>query len=258
MALISVIMPNHNGSAYIGEAIASVRAQTHQAWELWVVDDASTDQSPDLIRQIAAQDARIRPLLLERNIGAANARNRALERAEGQYVAFLDSDDVWLPQKLEAQLALMRKNDAAISFTSFETISPSGAVQTRDVCKAPYFTYAHLLGHHRMMTSSIMIDQHQIHAPLRFPERKRREDYFLWMSLLRGGVKAYGTEQILLRYRHVPASKSANKLRCAKDVWECMRRQEKLPLAVSAWHFLRYVLGNLTRRRQWKRLLGGG
>jgi teichuronic acid biosynthesis glycosyltransferase TuaG len=124
--LISVITPCYNSARYIGQTIESVLAQTYQNWEMIIVDDCSTDNSFQLAREYAEKDKRIRVYRQEQNSGAALARNKAIMESHGKYVAFLDSDDLWLPEKLEKQLRFMRENGSDFSFTEYEHIIDNG------------------------------------------------------------------------------------------------------------------------------------
>lgn len=107
--LVSIITPAYNSSEYIREAIESVIAQTYKNWEMIIVDDASQDNTYEILNNYANKDKRIKPIFLEKNCGAAYARNRAIECAQGRYIAFLDSDDLWKKEKLEKQLIFMKK-----------------------------------------------------------------------------------------------------------------------------------------------------
>ena len=113
--LVSIIMPTYNCGAFIAETIAAVQAQTHSRWELIVVDDCSTDDTTDVVGALAKDDPRIRYVRLETNSGAAMARNRAMELAQGRYMAFLDSDDLWHPDKLRRQINFMTSHGVAMS-----------------------------------------------------------------------------------------------------------------------------------------------
>ena len=122
--LVSVVMPSWNTAALIGESIRSVQAQTYPNWELIIVDDCSTDDTDAVVASFA--DERIRYFKNEHNLGAALTRNRALQEAQGEWIAFLDSDDLWTPDKLEKQIAFMKENDCPLSYTEYEKIDEAG------------------------------------------------------------------------------------------------------------------------------------
>ena len=143
--LVSVIVPAYNCEKFIGETIASVLAQTYQNWEMIIVDDCSSDNTREIILDSAKKDSRIKYYFLQNNSGAAVARNTAMEQAEGEYMAFLDSDDVWLPEKLEKQLNFMRDNNVAFSATSYELIDEKSRPLGRMRVARPKTDYQRML-----------------------------------------------------------------------------------------------------------------
>ena len=124
--LISIITPCYNCEQYIAESIQSVLAQTHQNWEMIIVDDCSTDESYEIAMEYAKKDRRIKVYRMEHNSGAAVCRNKAIESSKGEYLAFIDSDDIWLPEKLEKQLKFMHESGCNFSFTEYEQIDEQG------------------------------------------------------------------------------------------------------------------------------------
>lgn len=117
--LVSVITPTYNCAKFIGETIESVQAQTYQQWEMIIVDDCSTDNTKEIVDKYIKEDSRIKYFCLKNNSGAAVARTKAMELANGEYMAFLDSDDIWTEEKLKKQLAFMKKHDVAFSCTAY-------------------------------------------------------------------------------------------------------------------------------------------
>lgn len=126
--LVSIIMPSFNSASYIANSIESIKAQTFQDWELLVTDDCSTDGTQQILERYAAQDTRIRIFLMEENLGSGHTRNKCLEEARGRYIAFCDSDDRWLPEKLEKQIAFMQEHNYAFTFSSYYTCNESGTI----------------------------------------------------------------------------------------------------------------------------------
>ena len=240
--LVSIVTPAYNASRFITEAIKSVRAQTHANWEMIVVDDCSGDNTRELVRESAEEDGRIRLVLLESNSGPAAARNVALEEARGRYVAFLDSDDMWLPTKLAEQISFMRARDAAFSYTAYSKIGPDGNKLGRSVTVPERMTYDALLKNTVIGCLTVMID-HSKTGPLRMGSEKvkRGEDYVLWFKLLKSGFVPYGLQKDLARYRIVEGSMSRNKLKAAHRMWKLYRKVEHLSLPYSAWCFLNYA-----------------
>ena len=121
-SLVSIITPCYNSSKFIEDCINSVLAQTYTNWEMIIVDDLSEDNSKEKIIVLSQNDTRIKTIFLDKNIGAAEARNIAISKAKGKYIAFLDSDDLWMPTKLEDQIYFMQKKDIAFSYTTYQSI----------------------------------------------------------------------------------------------------------------------------------------
>ncbi len=237
--LVSIITPAYKAAAYVGQCIESVLAQDYPHWEMLIVDDKSPDDTTAAIEPYAARDARVRLIRLERNAGPAGARNAALEAATGRYVAFLDSDDLWLPQKLRLQLAFMREVGAGLSYTAFRRISFDAQTTGRLIPVPPRLSYARLLGNTAIATSTAIVDRQQA-GELRM-KKTYYDDFVLWLGLLRNGVVARGLNVDLMRYRVVGQSVSRNKRNSALQVWKTYRDMEHLSLVRSAWCFAHYA-----------------
>lgn len=236
--LVSVVMPAHNSQGSLSESVESVLAQTCRDWELIIVDDASRDGTLELARQLASSDPRIRVLPLEQNVGVAEARNRGIGAALGQYLAFLDSDDLWLPNKLQVQIDFMRSSGAAFSFAQYRRIGRDGSLS--NPVKVPRSVdYEGLLRGNSIGCLTVVIDRFQI-PEVAMPKIKH-EDYVTWLKILRQGHIAYGIPQDLARYRVTSSSVSSDKRRSASWTWNIYRRVEGLSLLKSAWCFLHYT-----------------
>jgi teichuronic acid biosynthesis glycosyltransferase TuaG len=246
--LVSVITPAYNVAPFIGETIQSVLAQTYENWELLISDDCSTDGTLRVVLRYAASDSRIRVLPGEVNGGPSVARNRALAAARGGWVAFLDSDDVWLTNKLERQLDFMRVNGACFCFTQYRRISEAGGVPGRVVKIPRRMTYKDLLKNTAIATSTVLINR-KATGPFNMTETYY-DDYVLWLELLKRGMVAYGLQEDLVRYRVVGRSVSRNKLRSAKWVWRTYRDIERLSIPQALTCFLNYSGRALLKYRQ--------
>jgi teichuronic acid biosynthesis glycosyltransferase TuaG len=244
--LVSVITAAYNAEAFIGETIASAQAQTLTDWEMLVADDASSDRTAEIVAAAAAQDPRVRLIPLQRNGGVARARNAALAEARGRFVAFLDSDDLWLPQKLERQVAFMKGRDAAVSYTAFRRIDESGSQLGRLVKVPARLTYRQLLKNTAIATLTGMADTDKT-GPLRMAEA-RRDDFILWLSILKRGFVAEGLQEDLARYRVVTGSLSSKPKRSAAWVWNVYRRVEGLGPLQSAWCMAHYGTRAILKR----------
>jgi len=249
MDLVSIIMPCYNMEHYVARSIASVQAQTYPRWELLVADDGSTDKSREIITKLAQQDPRIRPVFLEKNGGIAAARNAALERAAGRYLAFLDSDDLWEPEKLAVQLAFMEERDAAFTYSAYHRVDEN--LTYLNTKKVPaQLSYRELLQKNEIGCLSVVIDR-QSTGDFQMPDM-RHEDYATWLSLLRTtGLTAYGIQTPLARYVVRGGSTSRNKWRSMTWVYHIYTKQEGLPPATAALYLLRWfwreALGRLNR-----------
>lgn len=238
-ALVSIVTPAYRAAPFVATAIRSVLAQTYQHYEMLVVDDCSPDDTCDVVVRAAAGDPRIRLLRQPRNGGPAAARNRALAEARGRWVAFLDSDDAWLPEKLERQLAFHRAADAKISFTEFRRMDAEGSRLGRLITVRDWLDYSRLLGDTGIATSTVIVDRRKTGA---FSMKMTYyDDYACWLDLLRGGGRAVGLHDDLMRYRVVGGSVSRNKLKSARHVWRTYREVEQLGLLRAAWSFMNYA-----------------
>ncbi|WP_299395022.1 glycosyltransferase family 2 protein [Pelagibius sp.] len=236
--LVSVITAAYNAEAFIGETIASVQDQTLQDWEMLVADDDSGDNTAAIVGTCAAADPRVKLVTLPRNGGVAAARNVALEKAKGRFIAFLDSDDLWMPEKLERQVAFMRQRDCAVSYTAFRRINEDGRQLGRLITVPERLTYTQLLKNTAIATLTGMVDTDRT-GPIRMTEA-RRDDFILWLSILKRGFVAYGLQEDLARYRVVQGSLSSKPKRSAAWTWSVYRKVEKLGLLHASWCMLHY------------------
>ena len=186
---ISVLMPAYNAERYIEAAIRSLEEQTVENWELIVVDDCSTDGTAQLLRRLAAEDPRIRPIFSAENRGAAASRNLALEQCRGSYVALLDADDLWRPRKLERQLALAEKTGADIVYCSYALIDEAGEKNGAPFVVRETTDFEKMLVCNTLSCSTVFIKREAMRP---FDTRFYHEDYALWLELLRGGGHGRG------------------------------------------------------------------
>lgn len=235
MPLVSVVMPVYNSAATLGAAVRSVLTQTHGDLELLVTDDQSSDGSMDLLREFAAQDERVLPQSAPERGGAGRARNLAIERARGDYIAFLDSDDMWLPEKTEKQLAFAAEGDAPLTFTSYYKMDADYAGESTDwvpngriIRARPHVDYRAMLVQDHIGALTAMYDRNVLGTRL-MPEMRKRQDYALWLSIMRGGADARGLAEPLAVYRaHQAGSLSSNKMSLVKYNWSLYREHEEL------------------------------
>lgn len=246
--LVSIVTPAYNAARFVEATARSVIAQTWPHWEMLIVDDCSKDSTREILAGLARTDSRIRPIEHERNGGPAAARNTAIENARGDFLAFLDSDDLWLPRKLEEQLAFMRDRKAALSFTQFRRISEDGATEGRLVDVPPSMGYRDLLRDTAIATSTVIVDR-RIAGDLRM-KNTYYDDYAAWLEILRRGHLAHGLRADLMRYRIVGQSVSRNKWKSAKMVWRVYREVEALGIIDSALCFTSYAFRGWRKYKQ--------
>lgn len=245
--LVSVIMPAHNAERFIGQSIESVQAQTRGNWELLVTDDCSMDHTVEIVERMAAEDPRIRLARMDRQGGAAQARNQALGRAQGRYIAFLDSDDVWRPEKLERQLEFMEQGSVAFSITSYGTMAEDGTL-LKGVVRAPrMLNYRRYLRNTAIGCLTVVIDRERT-GDFLMPDIRSSHDMALWLLIMRRGFRVHGLRENLATYRLVSNSNTAKKWRAAQDVWRVYRDMEHLSLPYSAFNFCGYAINAVLKR----------
>ncbi len=248
MPLVSIITPSWNVASLIGETIGSVQAQTMTDWELVIADDCSTDQTAAVVEGRAASDRRIRLIRQPRNGGPALARQAAIEQAQGRFVAFLDSDDLWLPAKLERQIAFAQANRAALSYTAFRRIDETGSVTGRLIEVPASLSYEQLLKNTSIATLTAMVDR-DVAGPIAM-KNEPYDDFCLWLSVLKPGHVARGLNEDLARYRVRGSSVSSRPLRSAGWVWHIYRNVEQLSPIKSAWCFSHWAVRAWLKRRE--------
>jgi teichuronic acid biosynthesis glycosyltransferase TuaG len=246
--LVSIITPAFRVAAVIGQTIESVLAQTHGEWEMLIADDCSPDETREVVRAWTRRDPRIKLIEMPRNGGPAQARNAAIDAARGRWLAFLDSDDLWLPDKLERSLAHARAHDAALVFTGFRRIDAQGQRTGRYLGVPRTLSYRQLLGNTAIATSTVLVNRQRA-GPVRM-RTTYYDDFDCWLRILERGHLAHGLDQDLMRYRVMSASVSRNKRRSAAMVWRAYRELERLSLPASAWYFTQYAVRGLLKYRR--------
>ena len=238
--LVSIIMPCYNAERYVAQSIESVLAQTYQNWELLITDDGSTDKSVESVSKYCTKDDRINILVPDEHQGIARTRNMSIARAKGKFVAFLDSDDIWYPEKLEKQVGYMLGNDVAFTYSSYEVIDAHGNSKNKVVQDAGVMSYKKYLRNTIICCGTVVIDREKT-GHFATPIIKTSEDMSLWLSIMKRGFDAYPVPGPLHKYRITPGSASSNKIKAACDVWRVYRKIEKLSLPVSVFNFVCYT-----------------
>lgn len=233
--LVSVITPVYNCEKYIDRTLQSVFAQTYENIEIVLVDDQSTDTSAEIIKQYQEFHPEIVYFLQPKNMGAGHARNKALELARGQYVAFLDADDIWKPTKIQQQIELLKKQNTGFCFTAIEMIDGDDKVIKGKRAVKKEIDYKFLLSNTMIPTSGVMVDR-TIKGDFRMHIRRGGQDYATWLSLLRDGSKACGIDEALVGYRIDGQSLSSNKMKSIRQIWEIQTQDEGIGKIAAAWH----------------------
>lgn len=234
--MVSIIVPVYCCEQFISKTIESVLTQTYPNWELILVDDCSPDDSAAIIAGYQEKDARIKYIKQKENGGAAIARNTGLAAAQGRYIAYLDADDLWLPQKLERQLQFMKEHSAVFTCCDYEKIEWDGTPLHKVVHMPKTITYEQLLRNTIIQTVGVIVDTQFVDRKLLvMPNVRRGQDSATWLQMLRNGVKFVGQNEVLAKYRRVPNSLSANKFNAMKRTWYLYRGIEKLSVPKSIW-----------------------
>lgn len=234
--LVSIITPVYNSEKYVGETIKSVLSQTYDSWEMLIADDCSKDNTAKVVKTFV--DHRIKYFRLEKNVGAAAAKNKAIEKAQGKYIAFLDADDMWKPKKLEKQLKFMEDNKIGFSFTGYEILKG----RENKIIRVPKkLNYSQFMKNTVIGTLTVVINKNMV-GEVRLVNVKKDHDSMTWARLLREGYTAYGLNESLATYRKVAGSISNDKLNAVITHWNNCRKIEKLSFIKCLYYFFFYGL----------------
>lgn len=245
--LVSIITPAYGTQNFIAETIESVIAQTYSDWELLISDDCSPDNLAEVVKSYSIKDSRIKYLKMQKNGGPANARNLSLNNAKGRFIAFLDSDDLWHPEKLEKQINFMKKNDYAFTYTAYQRIKIDGQ-------KYPFINYvpnkidySGLLKNTAISTLTVILDSSKI-KNIKMTPGWGYDDFVLWLDILKREKWAYGLNENLAQYRVMSNSISSNKARALKWVWNIYIRHQNLGLIKSIFYIINFSFNAMSKR----------
>ena len=248
--LVSIITPLYNAQNYISNTIKSIQSQTYKNWEHIIVDDCSTDNSINIVKQYAATETRIHFITLSRNSGAAVTRNKAIEAAKGTYIAFLDADDLWHPEKLSKQIAFMQANDCNVSYTSYLHIDHSGELLGKRIKALPTLSYK------KQHTNNYIGNLTGIYHSKRIgkiiaPNIKKRQDWAVWLEAIKRSKKpALGLQEDLAFYRIHDTSMSSNKLNLIKYNFQFYKRYLGYSYVKATSCLLRFFWEYFTERKK--------
>lgn len=243
---VSIIVPVYNAEPYIEQTIKSVLNQEYTNFELILVENGSTDATVEKIKTFS--DERIRLIIMEDNAGAAAARNEGMKAATGEFVGFLDADDLWHKEKLVKQIAFMKEKEAAFCFTGYE-FGDENAVGTGKIVKVPdTLVYKQALNNTTIFTSTVIFDTRKIAKDRLYMPQIKSEDTALWFRVLREGYTAYGLNENLVTYRRPAKSLSSNKVEAMRRIWNLYRKHERLNVFYSMYLFIGWAFRAVKRR----------
>lgn len=248
--LISIIMAAYNAEYTIGQAITSVIQQTYADFELIIINDCSTDRTVDVINEFIKKDARIRLINNSKNMGVSYTRKHGLDEAKGSWIAILDSDDLWLPEKLAKQIEFQKKNNADLLYTGSGFMNVDGKQINWKLNVPEVITYRQLLKQNILSNSSALVRK-DLYEKYYAVGDDMHEDFAIWLQILRNGIKAYGINEPLLVYRLDDKSKSGNKLKAAMMNWNTYR-YIGLNLLEAAYYEFWYAINGLCKYKHFR------
>ena len=245
--LVSIITPSYNSGKFISETINSIINQTYTNWELLITDDLSTDNTIEIVESYAKNDSRIKLFKLEKNSGAAIARNNSINNSKGRYIAFLDSDDLWLANKLELQIEFMKKGNYALTYTGYEKF------KNKDTFISNIY-YSNKLNYNNMLKNNYIgcltaIYDAKILGKMLMPNIRRRQDYALWLKILKRIDYAYGLNMVLSKYRVLETSLSKGFIANLKYTFYLFRDVEKFSFIKAFFSTIKYLIFYLKKNK---------
>lgn len=220
--LVSIVMPAYNCEKYIKKSIISVLQQTYKEWELIVIDDGSTDNTISIIEELVNKDNRIRFYKNKINMGVSSTRNIGIELAKGEWIAFLDSDDIWIKTKLEKQMKLYIETGAEFIFTGSAYINENGEPY-EGIFEVPKLVNYKKLKIQNVISCSSVLVKKKFFNNIKMMNDDMHEDYAVWLRILEIGIDAYGINEPLIIYRISKNSKSGNKIKTLKMTYRVFR-----------------------------------
>ncbi len=251
-SLVSIITPCFNSEKYVSQTIQSVLSQTHQNWEMLLVDDCSNDETFAILSKFVSQDARIKPFKLEKNAGAGVARNYAIQHAQGNYIAFLDADDLWKPEKLEKQLHFMQIENIPFTFSFYETIDESGNLRNEMITTPSKITYKQLyfcnwIGN---LTGMYSVD---FFGKIPISSIKKRQDWMLWLQIVKQIKTAIPVPESLAYYRVREDSISASKWKLIAFNFKVYRDFHQRNFFSACWDTIQFLYVQLVIKPRYKK-----
>lgn len=240
-------MPLYNSADTIEDAVQSVLSQKYELWELIIIDDNSTDNSIEIIKRYSAIDSRIFVYKTKKNVGSGQARNIGISHSSGKLIAFLDSDDIWLSNKLKTQVKMFENKKVTFvcsGYQRFHTITN----RTESVGVPDIIHYKDLLKTNYIGCLTVILRKSAF-KNLQFPDMRKRQDYALWLTLLKDGAKVYCSNEVLARYRYGHISTTSNKLKSIMYTWRVYREFLEFNFLYSVYYFVQYLVRGFFRTK---------
>lgn len=245
--LVSIITPLYNSAPFIEETIRSVLSQTYTNWEMIVVDDCSNDGGDHIVEKYLSCDSRIQLVRNKLKKGGADTRNVAIEKAQGRFIAFLDADDLWLPEKLDYQIKFMKSNNIDFSFSAYQTISENGAYLSQ-ISAPPKVSLKDIYAFNPIGCLTVIYDTKNF-GKFYMPNFHMKQDYALWLVMLAVFPHAYSIDKVLASYRIRNNSLSSNKLNGLFYYYKVLHETARLSKIKSVYFTLEYILITLIKRK---------
>ena len=246
--LVSVVIPVYNSQKYLGETIECVLNQTYNNLEIILIDDCSTDGSLKLMKDYQKKDSRIKVFSNKKNKGVAETRNFGVSKTTGDFLCFLDADDIWVNDKIERQLKFMLKNKKSMSCTSYQFADENCNPIGKKVIVDDVMTYVSSLKVNKIWTSTVMFNIMEMDKSKIYMKTIHGEDVNLWWTLMRDGENFYGIKEVMSYYRRMTNTLSSNKIKAIKARWHLYRKEQKLSVFKSAYYFVFYAVTGVWRR----------
>jgi len=225
--LVSIITPTYNSAKYIAQTIQSVQSQTYKNWEMILVDDCSSDNTVQIIQHFLEEDHRIHLIQLNKNSGAGIARNTAITAAKGRYIAFLDSDDLWKPEKLTKQLDFMQRENVPFTFSFYDCIDEAGNLLCKRVEAPRELSYRQLFFCNFVGNLTGMYDSHYF-GKIAISSIRKRQDWMVWLTILKQIKRAKPVPESLAFYRIRKDSVSSSKFHLLEHNYAVYKKFHKL------------------------------
>lgn len=246
-ALVSVIMPACNSEKYITESIVSVLEQSYKNLELIIINDCSSDNTLEIIKTFAQKDDRVILINNDINVGCAESRNKGLLQVQGQYIAFIDSDDIWEKEKIEKQLSYIQEEESDMVFTAYEMIDVNGKhIKNRSTKRK--IVLKDLLEENSIVFSTTFFAKKSI-ADICFKQEWYHEDYVFLLECLQKKLKILGLNEQLAKYRVHKDGRSFCKIKAAKHRWKIYRKFLNMSMIETAKYFTSYFMNGLKKYR---------